>query len=238
VTAEDADVETSSADYARRFAGAVGAWFLDRQARLTLDLLAPWPGATVLEVGGGHGQLTGPLLDAGYQVTVHGSDERCAQGVARYVAPGRARFAAGPLLALPWERGAFDVVLAFRLLPHVNRWRELVVELGRVARRVVVVDYPTRRSVNVVSGALFSAKKGIEGNTRPFRVFSEREIDEAVAVAGYTTTARRGEFALPMALHRALGVAPVSRALEASLRALGVTSAFGSPVIRRAERRG
>jgi SAM-dependent methyltransferase len=238
VTTEEADVETSSPDYARRFAGAVGAWFLDLQARITLDLLGAWPGASVLEVGGGHGQLTGPLLDAGYSVTVHGSADVCRRGVERFVADGRARFQTGPLLALPWPDRAFDVVLAFRLLPHVERWHELVAELGRVTRRAVIVDYPTRRSVNVVSGMLFGAKKGVEGNTRPFRVFTEREIDGAFAAAGLATTARRPEFALPMALHRAVGVASASRAVEGASRALGLTRAFGSPVVRRMERRG
>jgi 2-polyprenyl-3-methyl-5-hydroxy-6-metoxy-1,4-benzoquinol methylase len=238
VSQEDADVETSSADYAKRFAGPVGAWFLDRQTRITLDLLSPWPGASVLDVGGGHGQLAGPLVEAGYSVTVHGSADVCARGVAPLLRSGQARFQAGPLLALPWPDRAFDVVLAFRLLPHVTQWRELLAELCRVARSAVVVDYPTRRSVNVVSGALFAAKKRVEGNTRPFRVFSEREIDEAIAAAGYATTARRPEFALPMALHRALGLAVASRALEGATRILGVTAAFGSPVIRRAERCG
>ena len=66
---EDADVETSSDDYARRFAGAVGAFFLEIQARTTLDLLQPWPGSRVLDVGGGHGQVTGPLIEAGHPVT-------------------------------------------------------------------------------------------------------------------------------------------------------------------------
>ncbi len=42
---EDADVETSSEGYARRFAGPVGRFFLDRQAESTLALLRPFPGA-------------------------------------------------------------------------------------------------------------------------------------------------------------------------------------------------
>src|SRR4051812_14579784 len=33
---EDADIGTSSEDYARRFTGAVGRWFVETQARLTL----------------------------------------------------------------------------------------------------------------------------------------------------------------------------------------------------------
>ncbi|HEX9203914.1 MAG TPA: class I SAM-dependent methyltransferase, partial [Vicinamibacteria bacterium] len=67
---EDADRETSSEEYARRFAGPLGAFFLEVQARTALELLRPWPGASVLDVGGGHAQIAGPLADAGHAVTV------------------------------------------------------------------------------------------------------------------------------------------------------------------------
>jgi SAM-dependent methyltransferase len=234
---EDADVHTASDAYARRFAGGVGAWFLDVQARILLDLLRPWPKATVLDVGGGHAQLVPALLDAGHAVTVHGTSEECARRLTSWLASGRVEFRTGPMLALPFADRSFDVVIAFRLLPHVEAWTALTRELGRVARHAVIFDYPTRRSVNVVSDAFFGAKKGIEGNTRPFRVFSEREIDDALAAAGLATRVRRPEFALPMALHRALGLAPISRALEGAAAAVGWTRLFGSPVVRRAEPR-
>jgi len=235
VPVEDADVHTASPEYATRFAGRVGAWFLEVQARITLELLTPWPQATVLDVGGGHGQLTGPLLDAGCRVTVHGTSDACAGRIQADLAAGRVRFQSGPLLALPWADRSFDVVLAFRLLPHVERWRALVAELCRVARHAVVFDYPTRRSVNLLSDALFGMKKEVEGNTRPFRVFSEGEIDDALAAASFVTRARRPEFTVPMALHRAMGRASLSRALEGTAAAVGLTSIVGSPVVRRAE---
>jgi 2-polyprenyl-3-methyl-5-hydroxy-6-metoxy-1,4-benzoquinol methylase len=216
----------------------VGAYFLDVQARITLALLAPWPHPAVLEVGGGHGQLAERLSGAGCDVTVHGSTPACAAGVQDLVAHGRARFVSGPLEALPWPDGSFDVVLAFRLLPHVERWRDLLRELCRLARHAVIVDYPTRRSVNMFQAAFFRMKKGIEGNTRPFRVFAEREIDEAFRASSFRTTARRPEFTFPMALHRAVGLAWLSRGLEGAAGAIGATALFGSPVVRRAERRG
>jgi SAM-dependent methyltransferase len=234
----DADVETSSAAYARRFEGPVGRWFLDVQARTTLELLRPRPGASVLDVGGGHAQLTGPLVAAGCDVTVYGSAESCSERLQDWVRSGQARFRSGPLLQAPWPDGSFDAALAFRLLPHVDRWRELVRELCRLARRVVVVDYPTTRSANAVSGALFGVKKGIEGDARPFRVFRDAEVEEAFAAAGFVRTARRPQFLLPMALHRGLRLAPLSRAVEATARVAGLTRAGGSPVILRAERRG
>jgi 2-polyprenyl-3-methyl-5-hydroxy-6-metoxy-1,4-benzoquinol methylase len=234
--AEHADVESSSDAYARRFDGAVGAWFLDVQARITLALVPE--GASVLDVGGGHGQLAGPLAEAGHAVTVLASDPGCVHRVRALVEAGRVRFESGDLLALPFPDRAFDVALAFRLLPHVAEWRRLVGELCRVARRAVIVDYPTTRSVNAVSGALFGAKKGVEGDTRPFAVFSDDDVRAAFADHGFDAAARRPQFLLPMALHRALGTAGLSQGAEAIAAAAGLTSLFGSPVILKAERRG
>ena len=235
---EDADVETSSDDYARRFAGAVGAYFLAVQASITLDLLRPFPGASVLDVGGGHGQLAGPLADAGHAVTVLGSREVCRERVRGLVEAGRVSFRAGDLLQAPWPERAFDVVISFRLLPHVARWPDLTTELARLARRAVIVDYPTTRSVNAAAGALFPLKKGVEGDTRPYTVFRDAEVAAAFSAAGFAVTARRPQFLLPMALHRATRTASLSRALEGAFRMSGLTRGLGSPVILRLERRG
>jgi 2-polyprenyl-3-methyl-5-hydroxy-6-metoxy-1,4-benzoquinol methylase len=201
-------------------------------------MLRPWPAARVLDVGGGHGQLTGPLLDAGHHVTVYGSSEKaCGDELTRRVERGEVAFTPGDLMHGPWEDRAFDVVLSYRLLPHVVQWRALVAELCRLARRAVVIDYPTRRSLNAVASLLFPLKKRVEGDTRPFTVFGDREIEEAFASQGFRVTARRGEFFLPMAFHRALSMAGLSRWLESATRAVGLTRALGSPVILRAERR-
>jgi SAM-dependent methyltransferase len=232
------DVETSSEGYARRFSGQVGAWFLEAQARIALALLAPWPRARVLDVGGGHAQLTGPLVDAGFDVTVYGSSDLCAARVRPWTENGRARFRAGSLERLAAADRAFDIVLSFRLLPHVAGWPGLVRELGRVADRAVLVDYPTRRSLNAIAGPLFEVKRGVEGNTRPFTVFADADVRAAFTACGFEPTAREPEFVLPMALHRAIGVAALSRMTEGASSRLGLRKAMGSPVILRAERRG
>lgn len=235
---EDADVETSSDAYARRFAGGVGRYFLERQAAAVLDLLRPWPHASVLDVGGGHGQVTGPLVEAGHRVTVLGSEPACEARVREWTGSGRARFLASDLLAPELGERSFDVVLSLRLLPHVRRVGALVAALARLARLAVVVDYPTSRSVNAVSGLLFGLKRGVEGDTRPFTVFADREIESAFAAHGFSPSGRRPQFLAPMALYRALGSAGLARGLEGTAAALGLTRWLGSPVLLRLERRG
>ena len=234
---EDADISTSSDDYARRFAGPVGEWLLEIQTRVTLDLLRGLPkGASVLDVGGGHAQIAPPLIDAGYGVTVVGSDASCGARLKPWTDNGRCRFEVGNLRSLPYADRSFDAVVCFRLLPHSVAWTGLVAELCRVARQSVVLDYPSTRSVNVLSEQLFSLKKGFEQNTRPFILFTPREIASAFREFGFTVRAAKPQFLLPMVVHRMVKSPAFSRVAEAPGRVLGLTRWLGSPVILRADR--
>jgi SAM-dependent methyltransferase len=228
---EHADVETASDAYARRFSGPVGAWFLRTQEAATLRMLAPYRGARVLDVGGGHGQVTAALIAGGYRLTVFGSAVSCRRRIEPFLAAGACRFEWGDLLRLPYRPDSFDVVISYRLLPHVAGWRRLLAELSRVARHAVLIDVPIRASVNLVAPWLFALKKRVEGNTRPFTVFDEREVVAAAGSVGLALEDRCPQFVLPMALHRALRSPALSAASERALRALGVTARFGSPVI-------
>lgn len=234
---EDADISSSSDDYARRFAGRAGAWLLETQTRVTLGLLRQLPpGASVLDVGGGHAQIAPPLIDAGYHVTVVGSDPSCAARLQPWIDRGSCRFEVGNLRALPYPDRSFDAVVCFRLLSHSVSWTGLLAELCRVALRSVVLDYPSTRSVNVLSEQLFSLKKGVEQNTRPFLLFTPRQIGSAFTGLGFTVRSVRPQFLLPMVVHRMAGSPGFSRAAEAPGRLLGLTRWFGSPVIIRADR--
>jgi len=230
-TRETPDIETSSEDYAQRFSGRVGAWFLQVQEQAMLRLLAGWPRATILDVGGGHGQLTGALVREGHAVTVFGSDESCRRRIQSHIDQGWCRFTAGNLLRLPYPAKAFDVVVSVRLLPHMEDWTALVGELTRVARHAVVVDYPTSRGFNQLAPALFNVKRRAEGNTRPYRVFEERELITAFGTRGFTQRQRSPQFFWPMVLHRVMGQVGISRGLEGFGRATRLTRWFGSPVI-------
>ena len=234
---EDADIETSSEDYAHRFSGSVGQWFLELQAATTLGLLRDLPSdASVLDVGGGHAQLTDALLGAGYQVLVAGSDRSCAARLAPWRENRRLRFEVVDLRTLPYPDRAFEAVLCFRLLPHSVAWTRLIGELCRVARRAVVVDYPSRRSVNIIADRLFRLKHRIERNTRPYAVFQPAEVRAAFAARGFKVRREQPQFLLPMVLHRWIGSAGLARALELPGRLIGLRRLLGSPVIVRADR--
>jgi SAM-dependent methyltransferase len=234
---EDADIGTSSEDYARRFTGGVGRWFVATQSRITLSLLRALPaGASILDVGGGHAQIAPPLIEAGYEVTVVGSDPVCVARLEPWIAQSRCRFEAVNLRALPYPDRSFDAVVCLRLLPHSVSWTGLIGELCRVARRSVVVDYPSLRSANILADRLFSLKRRIELNTRSFIMFTPREIDGAFADCGFRVHEERPQFLLPMVLHRWTDRAGLSKVAETPGRLLGLTRWFGSPVIIRADR--
>ena len=242
-----ADIETSSAGYRSRFAGAAGSWLLSVQSRIFIEQLSQiWvdrdQSISLLDVGGGHGQIVQAIKDHALlprcQVTVLGSSIECREQLAPDLEAGRCRFAVGDLLQLPYPDKSFDVVTSFRLIPHCEQWPQLIQELCRVARQAVIVDYPTHLSVNCLSPILFQVKKLIETNTRTFTMFSHREIGAAFAQAQFTVRERSGQFFLPMVVHRMLKSPGMSALLEAPFGILNVTKFLGSPVIVRATPEG
>jgi hypothetical protein len=86
-------------------------------------------------------------------------------------------------------------------------------------------------SVNLMSGVLFPLKKRIEGNTRPFRLFTHHEIIEAFENGGFESRWREGEFLLPLALYRMLGSVALMRLLEWPGAVSGIRSSVGNPCV-------
>lgn len=232
---ETPDIETASDGYARRFTGPVGDFFLELQGRTIVRLLTDLPrGATILDVGGGHAQLTPWLVDAGFEVVVLSSTRACGVRLSKWTDSGVCHSHVGDLVNLPYSDRAFDAAVSFRQLPHLVRWTSLMSELCRVAPRVVV-DFPSWRSVNVLSEAFFSAKKRIEGNTRPFTLFHRAEIAAEFRKHQFRVTRAVPQFFFPMVLHRAARSATLTRLVEMVPRWTGLTLWLGSPVIVRAD---
>jgi ubiquinone/menaquinone biosynthesis C-methylase UbiE len=232
---ETPDLETSSADYARRFQGAAGRYLLRTQARCIARALAGVPPGSVLDVGGGHGQLLEPLRALGWQVTVHGTTSECEANLrARH--PLGCPFLQGPLHPLPATDRSFDLVIAVRLLSHVSNWPQLISEMCRVSKRAVIFDYPSKGGLNGLTPLLFGLKKSLEGNTRTYRSFSREELRRVLLSQGFRIEREVKQFFLPMVLHRVGQAAFPLRAAERLSRLVGITGLAGSPVILRAER--
>ncbi len=233
---ETADIDTASGGYAARFAGPVGQYFLERQAAITINFLVDTPAATLLDVGGGHAQLAGPLAHLGFLVTVTGSADSCGVALSKRVKPEEVKYLTCDSLKLPFEENSFDVVMSFRLLPHVTEWQNLVAELCRVADKSVIIDYADKRSSNIFYALFFGMKKRLEGNTRPFSLFSRAQIAAEFRKNGFSAPSFKPEFLLPMVIHRKLGNRTFSSAVETVFRWTGLTYLFGSPVILRSDR--
>ena len=228
---ETADIETSSEAYARRFSGQIGEWFINVQQDASLCMLAPHKRATILDVGGGHGQLTGALIRNDHPITVLGSAEICKARIQDLIDNRRCSFKVGNILDLPFDDKHFDVVISYRLLAHVNQWQEFISELCRVAKKAVIIDYPEIRSLNAFAPYLFDYKKNVEGNTRPYSTFRESDLLQVFESIGFVRKNKFPEFFLPMVFHRKLNSLGISKSLEAIFRFLGMTSLFGSPII-------
>jgi SAM-dependent methyltransferase len=227
---EDADVHASSDEYAARFGDKVGQWMLAKQEQALISLLDQ-ECTTVLDVGGGHGQIALPLAHHQRAVTVLGSAPVCAERLSSEIEQGLISFKTGNLLELPYDDRSFDLTTSFRLISHCVAWRQLIAELCRVSRHAVIIDYPVWLSVNILTPVLFSVKRAIEGNTRTYTMFSNREIAAEFKKHGFKLEANEKLFAWPMALHRAMKSVSFSERLEAPARWLFITRLFGSPVV-------
>ena len=192
------DIESSSDQYALRFRGDVGEWFLQHQAKKVLQLLAQiGPSQTVLEVGGGHTQLTPSLVKSGHKVTVQGSDLGCALRVRRSFSPREIPFVTSSLYEPPFANAAFDVVVSIRMLAHVKDTERFLKACARVARKAVIVDFPSLRNFNFLSNVLFRLKKSIESDTRPYRCFRPSHPGRLLRESGFDERAIVPQFFLP-----------------------------------------
>jgi ubiquinone/menaquinone biosynthesis C-methylase UbiE len=236
VQAEAPDIETSSADYANRFRGAAGRYLLQMQTQTLHRAIADLAPGSALDVGGGHGQLVEPLQRLGWRVTVQGSDAACERNLRELHGQRDCEFLRSSLFAAPIPDRSFDIVVAVRLLSHVQDWPRLLAEMCRIARHAVVIDYPSKFALNALTPLLFAVKKSFEGNTRTYESFSRRELAAQFGRQGFRVEREVKQFFLPMALHRATRAAAPLRAAEVVFRRLGLTAVAGSPVILRADR--
>lgn len=123
-----------------------GAWIGEREYRLLRCLLAPPPGATLLDVGCGTGYFTRRFALDGANVT--GIDRDPAMiAYARTRQAGGETYFTGDALALPFPDDAFDCCMAVTSLCFIPDQRAAIAEMLRVTRRRLVLGLLNRRSL-------------------------------------------------------------------------------------------
>lgn len=193
-------------------------------------------GSSVLDVGGGHGQLIPLLVRQGYKVTIAGSSNECYQRL--HNDPDRAgiTLVTGDLLDLPFTDRSFDLVISVRLISHIEDWPQLIREFCRIARTSVIIDYPRPVGFNALTPLLFRIKRQVEKNTRTYTNFKEQTLACVFEPESFRIAGIAPQFFLPMVAHRALGAPAWLRGIERLCAGLRLTRMFGSPAVLRADR--
>jgi SAM-dependent methyltransferase len=107
----------------------------------------PGPSARVLDAGCGTGYGAAELALAG-AASVTGTDiaaEAVGHARSRYGSE-RVRFVQGSCETLPFSDGAFDLLVAFEVIEHLDRWQDLLLEAKRVLKPggILLVSTPNR----------------------------------------------------------------------------------------------
>lgn len=222
----------------RRFGGPIGELVAGTQARVLANFVGRIQDRPILDVGTGTGRAALLMARGGGRVTgVDASEEMLAIARQRAVEQGvRVTFAPGDAHALEFKDRSFDVVISLRVIMHTPRWEQCVAELCRVADQLVILDYPSSRSVAWLQSIGRRLLAALGGRTEPYRVFSHRQIEEALDRSGFRLRSVHRQFVLPIALHKAINSRRFTLTVEEWLDRLGVLRLLGSPVTLVAER--
>ena len=230
-----------------RFSGPIGEYLLETQESLLMEAFKPLAtggsggvlaGATLLDVGTGTGRAAIGLARAGAGVVgVDASSEMLDVARERATAAGvPVTFDVGDAHALPFSAGHFDGAVSLRVLMHTPDWSRCVGELCRVARRRVVVDFPSLSSLAALESGVRHVRRAAGHKVEAYRVMSERSVIAVFEAHGYRVVRIHRQFVLPIALHKAMGSLALTRGVEGVLAAVGLLGLAGSPVTMVAER--
>ena len=233
-----ADPAMASSFDAKRFGGPIGTILLQDQERVLAEFLGDVSGRRILDLATGTGRAALALARRGAIVTgVDASREMLSVARSRAADAGLSiDFAEGDAHALAFPDRAFDAVVCLRMLMHVPDWRTALSELCRVTTHRLVFDYPAIASAAAIHVVWRSASRALGRNVEAYRVFRYRDVGRELGRHGFRIVATHKQFVLPIALHKAVGSAGLTRSLERALAGAGMRRLAGSPVTIAADR--
>lgn len=233
-----ADPATARTFDEERFGGPIGDLVARGQASVLTAFLGPVEARSILDVGTGTGRAALLLARAGANVTgVDASEEMLALARERSARQAvHVNFQTGDAHALDFPDRSFDCAVSLRVLMHTPRWQVCVDELCRVAKELVVLDYPSARSVALVQSLSRRVQHKLGRRTEPYRVFLDGDIARALQRNGFRIRSLHRQFVLPIALHKAIGSRSFTEGAEHLFERVGLLRLFGSPVTVVAER--
>ena len=151
----------------------------------------------------------------------------------------RCRFGStiGDAHRLEFADRAFDVVISLRVLMHAADWQGCLAELCRVSDRLVIIDYPSARSVALLQSLGRRLVHRFGARTEPYRVLSDATVARELERAGFRIRAAASAVRAADCGAQGDWIPADSRSGTRALsERLGLLRLFGSPVTVVAER--
>jgi 2-polyprenyl-3-methyl-5-hydroxy-6-metoxy-1,4-benzoquinol methylase len=233
-----ADPETARSFDKKRFGGPIGDLLASTQAKVLANLVGRIHDRSILDVGTGTGRAALLFARGGAHVTAVDASEEMLRVARKRAADERlsVKFLIGDVHALDFPDRSFDVVVCLRVVMHSPRWRLSVVELCRVADRLVILDYPSTHSFALFQSIGRRIMSAVGLKTEAYRVFSDREIADVFDRSGFRIRSVHRQFVLPIAFHKMIGSRRFTVRFEGMLERIGLLRLLGSPVTLVAER--
>ncbi len=218
-----------------RFGGAFGN-HLENIEIETYGSLMDSDHSRILDAGAGTGKLSVRLRQKSLPVTsIDASREMLDITIAKGKTLGLTVDAAVcDVHDMCFTDGAFDCVLASRILMHLRDWRRGIGELCRVSNRLVIIDFPVSPSFGALESVSRNLCHRLRQDVIPYNVFRFGAVRQEFEKSDFQIVDVRRECFMPMAFHRRLNNPEKSIAIEKWFAKLRLISLFGSPVTTKA----
>ena len=151
-----------AAEYEAWYRTPRGSWIGEVEYRLLYRLLAPAPGASVIDVGCGTGYFTRRFALDGHAVTGVDPDQSMLE-VARAHRTAGERYVRGDARALPFSDQEFDDCVCVTALCFIAEELAALAEMFRVTRHRIALGLLNRRSILYLQKGLAGGKGAYRG---------------------------------------------------------------------------